>query len=85
MRIEDGRLVWGLNDLKPEYRKKGYEPYYFAMYLLSSKNRKALKKLGHGPISFYKLWYDHPHCVLNLYFIQLGWFTQFTTDKGCFK
>lgn len=84
MRINSRGFHWGLSYLKPEYRKKGREPYYFCWGIMDKEMREEFIKdkkdnpKNTGPIGIFNFWYDRPHVQLNLYFICFYWSTQWS-------
>ena len=85
MKLEKNCLYWGRSFFKPEFKHCAHDFYYFRIDWMTKEDRKNLEELHIKPIDFYKVWYDQPHAVLNLFFFCFSWSTQWTTDKGCFK
>tara|TARA_R110000851_G_scaffold286055_1_gene439916 strand:+ start:83 stop:331 length:249 start_codon:yes stop_codon:yes gene_type:complete len=78
MKIYKDEIKWGHYWLKPEYRGKGLEPFYFMWFLLSKEDRDALRSVDMKTFGIVKFWYDHPHAQLNLWFFGFAWSTQWT-------
>jgi hypothetical protein len=77
-----------------EWHKIQYEDgasiycFYFMWSWMRRSNREAWRKvplqgfnkvIGTNLFGLHKTWYDGPHAVLTLYFIQFSWSTPWTT------
>jgi hypothetical protein len=78
MKIYKDEIKWGTRWLKPEHRRKGYEPFYFMWFLLFKEDRDALKEVNMKRIGISRFWYDQPHAQLNLWFFGFAWSTPWT-------
>jgi len=83
MKIKWNGIEWGNSYLKPEYRKLGWEPYYFKWDRVTKEDRENWKEYPDtNNIGFFKFWYDCPHAQLNLYFLCFYWSSPWTSyDK----
>jgi hypothetical protein len=79
MKISKNEIKWGDYSLKPEFKNKGLEPFYFTWFPISKVDRDNLRYFDKKCFGFNILWYDQPHSQLNLWFFGFGWSTEWST------
>ena len=75
MRVDKHGIYWGIDKLKPEYRKPGLEPNYIVVSRMSNLDRDYIKKYTTIPmVGYFSIIQDgiKHHCI-NLYWLQVGW------------